>query len=263
MKFTVPDVNLCSRLEFSPDSAILYVIGDPIHGLRVRDLQKNEWLLMEDPTPHLFTSGLTFELSPDGTSIAVGNSDGTFCILDASNLSPLIRVRAHNGEVDSIAYSPDGKVLATLSPVLQGDTSLVKLWDSASGEELLSLFMETKNLREIKFSPDGLMLMGVDPVNKIHFWDVQPRGLRSVERALTIEKQRELGPLVDSWFDFSGDDIDRVVDMFRLESIDRTPLEIGALRNLLLNRLPDVDPQDGFLEPRDRKLLQWLGGKKL
>ena len=263
VKFTVPDVVLCSHLEFSPDSAILYVIANPIDGLRGRDLQKNEWLLMEDRTPHLKTYPETFALSPDGTSIAVGNDDGTFCICDSSNLSPLIRVWAHSGPVDSIAYSPEGKTLATLCSAQQGQTSLVKLWDSASGEELLSLFMEAERFSEIQFSPDGLMLMVVEFGNKIRFWDVHPRRLRSIERALMIEKQRELGPLVDSWFDIPGDDIDRVVDMFRLESIDRTPLEIGVLRNLLLNRLPDIDPRDRYLDPRDRKLRQWLGGKKL
>ena len=265
VKFTSPAIDLCNHIEFSPDSSILYTMGHPADGgIRAWDMLKNEWLSFDRPA--LDSTDMMpsiFDLSPDGERIAIGYYDGSFDILDSSDLSPLVTVQAHDRPITSIIYSPDGKVVATLCGTYTRGVNFVRLWDPASGEELLSLLCGTDSLRELRFSPDGLMLIAIDSRGRIHSWDTRSRGQQSLDRYLILDKQRELEPLVDSWSDLSDGDVNRVLERFKLDSIDRTELEKAALRNLLLKRLPANDSKNGIADEPLLKLFQWLGGKKL
>jgi WD40 repeat protein len=59
----------------------------------------------------------------------------------------------HSGKVLSLAFSPDGKTLAS-----GGDHGSLKLWDVTTGEELISFDGATDEIRLICFSPDGRTL---------------------------------------------------------------------------------------------------------
>jgi WD40 repeat protein len=75
-------------------------------------------------------------------------------VWDAGNGEELFALVGHNSFVDSVAYSPDGKRLATLSR----DNTL-KLWDAQTGRELVSLPVQVTGVTSIvAFSPDGKRL---------------------------------------------------------------------------------------------------------
>jgi WD40 repeat protein/serine/threonine protein kinase len=65
----------------------------------------------------------------------------------------LMTLDGHSGKVLSLAFSPDGKTLAS-----GGDHGSLKLWDVTTGEELISLEGATDEIRLICFSPDGRTL---------------------------------------------------------------------------------------------------------
>ena len=60
--------------------------------------------------------------------------DGTVKIWDSATDKELFSLKGHSGPVSSVAFSPDGKRLASASM-----DSTVKIWDSATGKVLFSL----------------------------------------------------------------------------------------------------------------------------
>jgi WD40 repeat protein len=59
----------------------------------------------------------------------------------------------HSGSVNSVSFSPDGKVLAS-----GGEDNTVKLWDVASGKLIRSINAHIDAVNTVAFSPDGKIL---------------------------------------------------------------------------------------------------------
>jgi WD40 repeat protein len=78
-----------------------------------------------------------------------------FFVLTASAQKPhLVAQTGHTRAVTSVAFSPDGKLVASGS----GDET-VKLWDVATGAELRTLMAHSGGVRSVVFSPDGRTLV--------------------------------------------------------------------------------------------------------
>ncbi len=77
-------------------------------------------------------------------------------------------LEGHGDGVVNIAFSPNGKVLASAS-----DDSKVKLWDAAAGKELATLTEpDGGGIRGVAFSPDGRTLATAGGDKKVRLWDV-------------------------------------------------------------------------------------------
>ena len=96
------------------------------------------------------------DVSGDGARLAVGWRTGDLTLHDfAHPEKPTHTLRAHDGSVASVAFSKDGKLLAT-----GGDDLLVKLWD-ATTQQLLASVKGRKikqAMTQLTFSPDGKWL---------------------------------------------------------------------------------------------------------
>jgi WD40 repeat protein len=71
-------------------------------------------------------------------------------VWDAATGRPARTLKGHTGWVKSVAFSPDGKRLASA-----GQDGAVKAWDPATGQETRSLTGHTQEVRSAAWSPDG------------------------------------------------------------------------------------------------------------
>jgi WD40 repeat protein len=69
--------------------------------------------------------------------------------------------------VYSVAYSPDGKIIASGS-----DDNTIKLWKVATGKPLKTLKGHTQGVRTVAFSPDGTLLASGSKDKTVILWDV-------------------------------------------------------------------------------------------
>jgi WD40 repeat protein len=107
-------------------------------------------------------------MSPDGTTLALANVVAIRQYDVASGKMLGLTMFGHNNTVAALAYSPDGKLLAS-----GGMDSIVRLWDSATGQPVgLPLLGPSKWVADLSFSADGAQLVGVDGEGSIYVWDM-------------------------------------------------------------------------------------------
>jgi WD40 repeat protein len=79
----------------------------------------------------------------------------------------LSTLKGHKRCIKSLAFSPDGKMLASA-----GWDKTIKLWDVAKGKEIATLKEHTAEVNAVAFSPDGKTLASTGRDRTIRLWDV-------------------------------------------------------------------------------------------
>jgi WD40 repeat protein len=103
--------------------------------------------------------------SPDGRRLASASHDGTVKVWDVEKGLAALTLKGHTGTVESVCWSPDGRRLASASKgyeIKDGKAvnfrGEVKVWDAATGQEVLSLKGHTGLVQSVCWSPDGRRL---------------------------------------------------------------------------------------------------------
>ena len=79
----------------------------------------------------------------------------------------LARIAAHEGQIVTLCWSPNGKSLATA-----GADHTIKLWDLSTRRELATLSGHTDAVRCVAFSPDGQALASGCDDGVLKLWDM-------------------------------------------------------------------------------------------
>jgi WD40 repeat protein len=162
--------NTIRSIAFTPDSrTVLYGTGVRIERLDVAT---------RTPLPGL-PGAAQMAISPDGATAALGMysaASGTgiveLLLWDLPAGRPRARLRGHTVEIYQVAFSPDGKTVATAAW-----DGMVKLWQVATGEELLTFHRQAGVVWSVAFAPNGQYMAigaGTAGMPELTMWDGRP-----------------------------------------------------------------------------------------
>jgi WD40 repeat protein/serine/threonine protein kinase len=172
------------RLAFHPDGQHLAMlrtredttVGDPaVWDLAVCDLKTGGEQLTLAGTRLGGTWGTSWGLafSPDGCLLAYTSRDGkgrgSVAIWDWHAGGQRLTLSGHVGLVLRMAFSPDGRRLATA-----GFDQTIKIWDPTTGQETLTLREHTDMVWSVAFSLDGHRLVSAGTDRSVRVWDATP-----------------------------------------------------------------------------------------
>jgi WD40 repeat protein len=152
-----------AALRFAPDGKTL----------AVRDAQQGTTTLFDKATGQVVRqlngrgpyATQTDVFSPDNKLLATASGD-TVCVEEPATGKEVRRLKQAVAGISALAFSPDGKVLATGTA-----THLIRLWDLATGKEVLPLGGHQGPVHQLAYSPDDKLLATSSIDRIVRLWD--------------------------------------------------------------------------------------------
>jgi len=184
--------NYCGAVQFSPAGSIL-AIGDLDGQVRLVDVktftETDAFAVAPKINAGLAVMSLAF--SPDSRVLAAGTAwaSSDITLWDVVAKAKLPNLTGHRGFVTSLAFSPDGKTLASAS----GDQT-IKLWNTTTWKEETTLIGHEDEVWSVGFSSDGTTLASSGKDGSVYLWPAEVGRLKRGPRSLQIGAQtRGLG----------------------------------------------------------------------
>jgi WD40 repeat protein len=113
--------------------------------------------------------------SPDGKRIVSGTasagldgpvtSNNSVKVWDASTGQTLFTYTGHAGQVYALAWSPDGKEIAS-----GGDDNTVRIWDAATGHTVLLYQGHKDTVFAVAWAPNGKLMASASNDDSVQVW---------------------------------------------------------------------------------------------
>jgi WD40 repeat protein len=128
-----------------------------------------------------------FAVSPDGRTAVVGGGEGAIRVCDLDAGKEVLTLHGHQTIVEALAFSRDGRTLASGSCGDYDSTRerwhdrSVRLWELVTGREIAVLEGHVRAVGAVALSPDGRLVASADGVDhgyegneprRIRVWDV-------------------------------------------------------------------------------------------
>jgi WD40 repeat protein len=147
-------------------------------GVRLWDLRGTDSLWLRNPL-HFSLAKIAY--SPCGRYVAAGGRGGALFLYHVKAGKAIVQLKGHRLSVTTLAFSPDGKLLASGEGSHYTANAPLLLWETESGRLLASLKGHTNYISAVAFSPDGKTLASSSLDKTLRFWDVATkRQLRKI-----------------------------------------------------------------------------------
>ena len=129
----------------------------------------------------------SFAATSDLRLAAYGTWGGQLHLVDLSSGKELWKVAASNGFITALAFSPDGKTLASAAGFSESD---IRLWNVAAGTEIGRLQGHSSWVGALVFWPDGQKLASCSADQTIRIWNPGTHQCLDVLRGHRLEVWR-------------------------------------------------------------------------